>query len=333
MKEATAARRRRFRRRARRAVADLLELVHRRHAEVRRPDPAGRQRRRRRNLSLLALRPAEARHGQPVGATRRSRWRHSARRCSLRCHDHAGDLRASSARRPRAAGPRLRAPCSRSRSASSSRSFAIQRRGTARVGGLFGPIMVLWFDVRGARCSWIVDAPEVLVRRVAAPRGGAARHSSGRRADDPRCRVPRAYRRRSALRGHGPFGKRPAIAWLGLVWPALLLNRSGRAADHRRRPRRNPLFALVRRARCCPRCVCSPRCRVIASQATISGAFSVTRQAVQLDLLPRLELPNLGRRRGQITYPRRTRSCSSPVVGFVLRSARRARSRPRTARQ
>ena len=121
------------------------------------------------------------------------------------------------------------------------------------------------------------------------------------------------------MRTWGTSAKRPVrIAWLGLVWPALLLNYFGQGAllmtaDG---PVENPLFALAPASLLPALVLLATMAAVVASQATISGAFSVTRQAVQLDLLPRVEDPaDLGRRaradlraRGQRDHvPRRRR--------------------------
>ena len=89
----------------------------------------------------------------------------------------------------------------------------------------------------------------------------------------------------------GHFG-RPAIraAWFGFVWPALLLNYLGQGALVLRDPTSldSPFFRLVPEALLGPLIVLATAATIIASQATITGAFSITKQAVQLDLMPRV---------------------------------------------
>ena len=91
----------------------------------------------------------------------------------------------------------------------------------------------------------------------------------------------------------GHFGRKPvAIAWLVLVWPALLINYFGQGALllQSATPIANPFYALAPQALLPALVLLSTAATVIASQATISGAFSVTREAVQLDLLPRVRV-------------------------------------------
>ena len=173
--------------------------------------------------------------------------------------------------------------------------FAIQRRGTERVGRLFGPIMILWFvalAVLGA--MEIVQAPQVLAAVNPWYALQVVRRASGPVAGHPRRRVPRGDRRRSAVRRHGPLRPqaRCAMAWLVLVWPALLINYFGQGALllQSTAPIANPFYALAPQALLPALVLLSTAATVIASQATISGAFSVTREAVQLDLLPRVRV-------------------------------------------
>ncbi len=172
--------------------------------------------------------------------------------------------------------------------------FAIQSRGTERVGRLFGPVMVLWFAVLGyTGAESIIRNPQVLAalnpvygfellwshQAVAlAILGGVFLTVTGGEA---------------LYADMGSFGKGPVrMAWFAVVWPALLLSYFGQgalvlgnaAAAHK------PLFALVPAAALPWMVVLATLAAIIASQATITGAFSVTRQAVQLDLLPRLRI-------------------------------------------
>jgi KUP system potassium uptake protein len=105
----------------------------------------------------------------------------------------------------------------------------------------------------------------------------------------------------------GHFGKGPVrIAWFSLVWPALVLNYFGQGALVLRSPAalHKPLFSLVPVAVLPALVLLATAATIIASQSTIAGAFSMTRQAIQLDLLPRLRiLQTSARARGQIYVP------------------------------
>ena len=194
--------------------------------------------------------------------------------------------------------------------------FMFQRRGTARVGGLFGPIMVVWFvslgnprrdgdraRARGPRCAFADYALAVLAKNpgVALTILGAV------------FLVLTGGEALYADMGH--FGKQPVrLAWFTLVWPGLLINYFGQGALLSRPPVpiSNPFYALAPLSVLPLLVVLATAAAVIASQATISGAFSITRQAVQLDLLPACRS---GRRRptsaGRFTFRPRTGSCSS----------------------
>jgi KUP system potassium uptake protein len=201
--------------------------------------------------------------------------------------------------------------------------FSLQHRGTARVGGLFGPIMVLWFGtlaVLGVR--EIVAAPEVLV-------AVSPRYAVVLLATHPGIALTILGAVFLVLTGAealyadmGHFGKAPVrLAWLGCVWPALLLNYFGQGAlllttDV---PVANPLFELAPAALLPAFILLATAASTVASQATISGAFSVTRQAVQLDLLPRVYIRQTSAdERGQIYVPAANAVMLVAVVAFVV---------------
>jgi KUP system potassium uptake protein len=201
--------------------------------------------------------------------------------------------------------------------------FALQRRGTARVGGLFGPIMVLWFGTLAVLGGIeIAAAPQVLA--AASPH-----HALKLLATHPGVALTILGAVFLVLTGAealyadmGHFGKQPVrIAWLGCVWPALLLNYFGQGAlllttDG---PVANPLFALAPPGLLPAFVVLATLAGIVASQATISGAFSVTRQAVQLDLLPRVTIHQTSAdQRGQIYVPAANAVMFIAVVAFVL---------------
>ena len=172
--------------------------------------------------------------------------------------------------------------------------FAIQSRGTERVGRLFGPVMVLWFAALAyTGAESIVRNPQVLA--ALNPAYGIALLRSHQAVSLAILGgVFLTVTGGEALYADmGSFGKGPVrMAWFAVVWPALLLSYFGQgalilgnaAAAHK------PLFALVPTAALPWMVVLATFAAIIASQATITGAFSVTRQAVQLDLLPRLRI-------------------------------------------
>ena len=201
--------------------------------------------------------------------------------------------------------------------------FMIQRRGPARVGRLFGPIMITWFVVIAfTGIQSIVRHPAVLV--AVDPRYGIAlliSHSGVGLAILGA--VFLALTGGEALYADmGHFGKAPVrIAWFSLVWPALVLNYFGQGAlllDHGGKVQQ-PLYALVPTPLLPAMLILTAAATVIASQAVISGAFSVARQAVQLDLLPRMRvLQTSALEQGQIYVPTVNTLLFIAVIAFVL---------------
>nr|WP_260955895.1 potassium transporter Kup [Pseudomonas citri] len=170
--------------------------------------------------------------------------------------------------------------------------FLIQKHGTARIGILFGPIMVLWFVILGALgVHGIVQRPEVLQALnpywgahffIAHPGLGLAILGA----------VVLALTGAEALYADmGHFGRKPiARAWFLLVLPGLLLNYFGQGALILGNPEtvRNPFYLLAPEWALLPMVALATLATIIASQAVISGAFSLTRQAIQLGYVPRM---------------------------------------------
>ncbi|MHC2149018.1 potassium transporter Kup [Pseudomonas sp. 210_17 TE3656] len=170
--------------------------------------------------------------------------------------------------------------------------FLIQKHGTARIGILFGPVMVLWFSVLGALGVYgIVQRPEVLLAMnpawavqffVVHPGIGVAILGA----------VVLALTGAEALYADmGHFGRKPiARAWILLVLPGLVLNYFGQGALILGNPEavRNPFFLLAPNWALLPMVGLATLATIIASQAVISGAFSLTRQAIQLGYVPRM---------------------------------------------
>ena len=200
--------------------------------------------------------------------------------------------------------------------------FVIQQFGTHRVGGLFGPIVIIWFvTIAALGIVWIVRAPAVLG------------------AFDPRHAV--TFFRENGLHGvtvlgavflavtggealyadMGHFGRNPIrLAWFALVLPALLLNYMGQGAllllDN---SAAQPFFLMAPSWAVIPLVVLATAAAIIASQALISGSFSLTRQAIQLGLAPRLDVEHTSaRERGQIYVPQINWALMAGTVLIVI---------------
>ena len=186
--------------------------------------------------------------------------------------------------------------------------FAIQKFGTHRVGGLFGPIVIVWFvTIAVIGVSWIVHAPEVW--RSFDPRYGMAFFRlNGFHGFVVLGAVVLAVTGAEALYADmGHFGRQPIrLAWFGLVLPALLLNYLGQGALLLERPgASHPFFELAPSWFLVPLVMIATAAAIIASQALISGSFSLTRQAVQLGLAPRVEVEHTSASEmGQVYVPR-----------------------------
>lgn len=208
--------------------------------------------------------------------------------------------------------------------------FSVQRYGTDRVGRLFGPVMVLWFIlIATLGVRWIVTEPAVM---------GAI---------DPRHAY--VFFRDNGFHGFvilgavflvvtggealyadmGHFGRGPIrLAWFGLVLPALLLNYFGQGAMLLQHPDRaeQAFFMLTPAWSLLPVVVIATAAAIIASQALISGAFSLTRQAIQLGYFPRLDVEHTSSQEvGQVYVPQinwmLAMSTILIVIGFQTSSA------------
>lgn len=186
--------------------------------------------------------------------------------------------------------------------------FMLQRFGTASVGRLFGPVMLVWFVVIGLLgLHSIILTPEVLnaVNPLHAVRF-IIKHEIA--AFLTLGAVVLALTGAEALYADmGHFGRKPIqYAWFGLVLPALLLNYFGQGALLLRDPTAisNPFFLLAPKWALLPMIALATAATVIASQAVISGAFSLTRQAIQLGYCPRMVILHTSAREiGQIYLP------------------------------
>ena len=200
--------------------------------------------------------------------------------------------------------------------------FLVQKHGTDRIGQLFGPVMLVWFVVlTGLGLVAIVRNPEVI--QSINPVWGVRLF-----VDDP----TRAFKVLGAVvlaitggealyADMGHFGRRPIrVGWFALVLPALLVNYLGQGAyllEHGYVEK--PFWALVPEPLLYPMVGLATAATGIASQALISGAFSLTRQAVQLGYLPRVTIVHTSAtNEGQIYIPEVNQALMVACLGLVL---------------
>ena len=201
--------------------------------------------------------------------------------------------------------------------------FAAQRFGTAKVGKVFGPVTTLWFLSLAAIGLWnIFDAPEVLKAfnpwwgmRFFMDHGWHGIFILGA--------VVLVVTGGEALYADmGHFGARPIrLAWYWFVLPCLLLNYLGQGALVLSQPDavKNPFFEAVPQWALYPMIVLATMAAVIASQAVITGAFSVSRQAMQLGYIPRMQIKHTSHDTiGQIYIPGINWGLMVMVIGLVL---------------
>ena len=201
--------------------------------------------------------------------------------------------------------------------------FLVQKKGTAGIGAVFGPIMVLWFGVLAlAGLMDIFKAPAVLAAlnplagiNFLLQHGWLAFVSLGS--------VVLALTGAEALYADmGHFGAAPIrISWFGLVFPALALNYLGQGALLLTEPKTvaSPFFHLFPSWALYPMVVLATVATVIASQAVISGAYSMTRQAIHLGFLPRMTVVHTSERAiGQVYVPAINWMLLAAVVISVL---------------
>ncbi|HWD85021.1 MAG TPA: KUP/HAK/KT family potassium transporter [Solirubrobacteraceae bacterium] len=200
--------------------------------------------------------------------------------------------------------------------------FLFQRKGTATVGGLFGPIMLVWFAILAILgLSEVVRHPGVL--QALSPVWGVRFFTDhGAEAFLALGGVVLCVTGAEALyadRGH--FGAGPIrLAWFGVVLPGVLLSYLGQAALVLSHPRDrvNPFYLLAPSWGQIPLVVLSTVATVIASQAVISGSYSVAKQAMQLGYLPRLRIVHTSLVEGQIYVPVVNWLLAAGVVALVL---------------
>jgi KUP system potassium uptake protein len=201
--------------------------------------------------------------------------------------------------------------------------FAIQRFGTGAVGRAFGPVMGAWFVILAvAGVSRVAEHPGIL-RSVSPTYGISFLFEHGGVAFIALGSVVLTITGAEALYADmGHFGRSPIRrAWFAAVFPALALNYMGQGALILNTPRaiENPFFLLFPHWARLPMVFVATIATVIASQAVISGAFSVTRQAVQLGFLPRLTILHTSDEEvGQVYAPAINWGIFAAVVALVV---------------
>ena len=203
--------------------------------------------------------------------------------------------------------------------------FLFQRKGTAGIGAVFGPVMLLWFTTLAALgLIWSLRQPEVFsaVNPAYAVNFFVQNRWIGFLTLGAVTLVVTGGEALYADMGH--FGRRPIqMAWFAMVLPCLLLNYFGQGALLLQQPEAavNPFFHLVGNQRWAlyPLVALATAATVIASQAVISGAFSLTRQAVQLGYMPRVEIIHTSEEEiGQIYIPSINWILMICTIGLVL---------------
>jgi KUP system potassium uptake protein len=201
--------------------------------------------------------------------------------------------------------------------------FAIQRFGTGVVGRLFGPVMAVWFTTLAvAGIAQIAKDPHVLL--ALSPTYGVAffLHHPGVSFLALASIVLVVTGAEALYADLGHFGRAPIrLAWFVMVFPALTLTYLGEGSRilSDKPAIDNPFFALIPDVLRVPMVVVATVATVIASQALISGAYSISRQAVQLGFLPRLTIRHTSRREeGQIYVPAVNWTVGAGVLAVVL---------------
>ena len=201
--------------------------------------------------------------------------------------------------------------------------FMLQKRGTAGIGAVFGPVMVVWFVVlAGSGLVHLLEAPAILA--ALNPLAGlefALQHRW--LAFVALGSVVLALTGAEALYADmGHFGRKPIqLAWFALVLPALALNYFGQGALLLAHPGalENPFFRMFPQWALVPMVLLATLATVIASQAVISGAFSMTKQAIQLGFLPRMRITHTSAKEvGQIYVPAVNTALLIAVIAAVV---------------
>ena len=205
--------------------------------------------------------------------------------------------------------------------------FAIQRYGTGVLGILFGPVMLIWFTViAGLGLLKIIETPAILWALSPLPALHLLTSLTWVQIFSLMGSVMLAVTGAEAIYADmGHFGRRPiSLAWYGIALSSLLLNYFGQGAQLLQTPfvpdeSHSPFFALVPSGGVVPLVILATAASIIASQAVISGMFSLASQAIHMNFLPRLRIAQTSQQAsGQIYVPRVNTLLALGTVGFVL---------------
>lgn len=205
--------------------------------------------------------------------------------------------------------------------------FFIQRYGTGVLGALFGPVMLVWFAViAGLGLVQILQTPEILGALSPLPALHLLVTLTWAEIFSLLGSVMLAVTGAEAIYADmGHFGRRPiSFAWYGIALLSLLLNYFGQGAHLLQNPfvpdeSHSPFFAMVPSAGLVPMVLLATAASIIASQAVISGMFSLASQAIHMNFLPRLRIEQTSEQEsGQIYVPRINGLLALGTVGFVL---------------
>ncbi|MEM5786633.1 MAG: KUP/HAK/KT family potassium transporter, partial [Syntrophobacteraceae bacterium] len=201
--------------------------------------------------------------------------------------------------------------------------FLVQRRGTGAIGTVFGPIMIIWFaSIAALGTHEIISRPEILaaINPVHAIQFFVTNKFHGLVVLGSVVLVITGGEALYADMGH--FGRNPIrLSWLGMAFPALLLNYFGQGALLLNNPdfAFNPFYGLVPRTLLYPMVILATMATIIASQAMISGIFSLTQQAIQLGFCPRMQIIHTSREtQGQIYIPEVNYLMMLACIGLVI---------------
>ena len=201
--------------------------------------------------------------------------------------------------------------------------FLVQRKGTGAVGKVFGPIMMIWFAtlaLLGLR--HVIDNPDIISSVNPKYAIDYFTHESGKAFLSLGSIFLVVTGGEALYADMGHFGRRPiALGWYGMVLPSLVLNYWGQGAYLFKHPEdvENIFFRMVPEGLTLPIVILATMATIIASQALISGVYSLTAQAVQLDYLPRIEIRHTSQQHfGQIYVPLVNWLLMAGCVGLVI---------------
>jgi len=201
--------------------------------------------------------------------------------------------------------------------------FLVQRRGTGAVGKVFGPIMMIWFATLALLgLSKIVDAPEIIQSINPYHAYHYFTHQTGKAFLSLGSIFLVVTGGEALYADMGHFGRKPiTYGWYGMVLPSLVLNYWGQGAFLLKHPEdvESIFFRMVPESILVPIVILATMATIIASQALISGVFSLTAQAVQLDYLPRIAIRHTSQKHsGQIYVPLVNWLLMIACIGLVL---------------